>query len=106
MSQEFVCVQSLPLFPVWFERLKTKTVDRWLEEDVKEALELPLPRGILRMIASYALEPVVPVGARKDEEPPIYLDSDKLVDLRILDSTCESKTCTCKKNKVNSSSPV
>lgn len=94
-SAYYVKSKHVSLFPVWIERLKNKTLDRWLEEDVKD-LSLSLPSGILRIIAMYALEPIIPTGEDEVSDPPIFLDSDKLVDLRILNSTCTKKTCTCR----------
>jgi hypothetical protein len=96
-DESYICfTKRLVLFPVWYERLKNKTLDHWLEEDVKD-LDLPLPIGVVRIVAAYALEPVIPGTSSAKDEPPIFLDSDKLVDIRVLDDTCESKECTCKK---------
>jgi hypothetical protein len=98
---------SIPLQPVWLDRLFNKTLDRWLEEDVKDSdLVQTLPLPIVRLIAGYALEPIVPGIDETDvttEKPAIYLDSDKVCDFRVNDDdgsrVCYDKECTCIKKK-------
>jgi len=93
----YIRARRVSLFPVWIKRLKNKTLSRWLEEDVKD-LALPMPRGIIRIIAMYALEPIVPAGDGPNE-PPIFLDSDILVDFRKVNTVCSMKKCTCPKTQ-------
>jgi hypothetical protein len=75
---------------VWAARLVNNTLDRWLEEDAKDACKmLPFPVPLLRIIAAYALAPfhsLVTNSMRVTKRKPLelYLDPSKLVELRRL----------------------